>query len=117
MGAIVAEIVFFSVLIAAGLTVSAASLLTKYLKRAGRYSIETLKPEIERMWEEWQRKQLEARKPADIQDDARDARIMVERILADYRQETDEILYSPWLNNKPKNQYLEKVIFWDRNLS
>ena len=117
MGEIVAEIMLVSILIAAGLTVSAVALLIDLLKRAGRYSMETLKPEIERMWEEYQRKRLEARKPADIQDAARDARIMVDRILADYRQETGEILQTPWPNDNLKQQYLEKVIFIDHHNS
>ena len=115
MGAIVAQIMLTSIVIAAVLVISAAALLIDLLKRAGRYSMETLKPEIERMWEEYQRKQLEARKPADIQDAARDARIMVERILADYRQETGEILQTPWPNDNLNHQYLETVIFLDHN--
>jgi hypothetical protein len=111
MGAIIAEMLLFELLIGVGLAYSAVTLLIKLLKRVGRFSIETLKPEIERIWEEWQQKQSEARKPADIQNAAKDARIMVERILTDYHQETGEILRSPWPNGKQKNQYLDKVIY------
>jgi hypothetical protein len=104
MAAIVAEILLFSLLIGAVLITSAVSLLIKLLRGVGSFIMETVKPEVERLWEEHKRRQLEARKPADIQAAAKDAQFTVERVLADYRKETDEILQTP-----------KKVIFIDHN--
>lgn len=95
MGGLIAQLVLLGLIIGVYLVYLGCLVAAEMIKICWGWLVQLydwLWPKIEAAWQDWQRQRSEARKPDEIQEVGVAARLEIDQILAQYRQDVDFLL-------------------------